>query len=173
MERQALACAEPQGDVEPILPVMSSRQIPLCGVRRHHSIGANMCASAPQRIRISRVAIIVALTIASTTVAKADTFGPVRYDPTTNQILVIIHYRGTNPNHHFSIRWGHCRKLHGELHGPAPRAINLGILDQQGNDAARRGYTELVKVPLAGMSCRPATVTLWTPPNQYRSISIP
>ena len=131
-----------------------------------------MCASPPQRIWISRVAIIVALTIASTTVAKADTFGPVRYDPTTNQILVIIQYRGTNPNHHFSIRWGHCRKLHGELHGPAPRAINLGILDQQGNDAARRGYTELVKVPLAGMSCRPATVTLWTPPNQYRSISI-
>ena len=132
-----------------------------------------MCASAWLRNRISLPVIILALTIASTTVAKADTFGPVRYDPTTNQILVIIHYRGTNPNHHFSIRWGHCRKLHGKLHGSAPRAINLGILDQQGNDAARRGYTELVKVPLAGMSCRPATVTLWTPPNQYRSISIP
>ena len=173
MERQALACAELQGDFELFLPVMSPRRIPLWGVRRHHSIGANMCASAPQRIRISRVAIIVALTIASTTVAKADTFGPVRYDPTTNQILVTIHYRGTNPNHQFSIQWGRCRKLHGQLHGPAPRAIDLGILDQQGNDAARRGYTELVKVPLAGMTCRPATVTLWTSPNQYRSIAVP
>ncbi len=132
-----------------------------------------MRASAWQQNRISLLAIILAATIATTTVAKADTFGAVHYDPKTNQILVTIHYRGTNPNHHFSIQWGRCRKLHGHLHGPATRAIDLGILDEQGNDAARKPYTELVKVPLAGMPCRPATVTLWTPPNQYRSIAIP
>ena len=118
-------------------------------------------------------AIILALAMATTTVAMADTFGPVHYDARTNQILVIIHYRGTNPNHHFSIQWGRCRKLHGQLHGPAPRAISLGILDEQGNDAAKKRYTRLLKVPLGGMSCRPATVTLWTSPNQYRSIAIP
>ena len=132
-----------------------------------------MCASGRKQNQLSFLAIILSFTIATTTVAKADTFGPVRYDPTTNQILVTIHYRGTNPNHQFSIQWGRCRKLHGQLHGPAPRAIDLGILDQQGSDAARRGYTELVKVPLAGMTCRPATVTLWTSPNQYRSIAVP
>ncbi len=132
-----------------------------------------MYASAWQRNRISLLAILLALTIATTTVAKADTFGPVHYDPKNNQLLVTIHYRGTNPNHHFSIQWGRCRKLHGQLHGPAPRAIALGILDEQGNDAAKRRYTKLIKVPLAGMPCRPATVNLWTSPNQTRSITIP
>lgn len=132
-----------------------------------------MCASAWRRNRVCIPVIILALTIATTPVAKADTFGPVHYDPTTNQILVTIRYRGTNPNHHFSIQWGRCRKLHGQLHGPAPRAVDVGILDEQGNDAANRPFTKLVKVPLAGMPCRPATVTLWTSPNQYRSINIP
>ena len=132
-----------------------------------------MCASGRKQNQLSFLAIILSFTIATTTVAKADTFGAVHYDPQTNQILVIIHYRGTNPNHHFSIQWGRCRKLHGQLHGPAPRAIDLGILDEQGNDAARKPYTKLVEVPLAGISCRPAMVTLWTPPNQYRSIAIP
>jgi len=123
--------------------------------------------------RIGIPATILALAMATTTVAMADTFGPAHYNARTNQIFVTIHYRGTNRNHHFSIQWGRCRKLHGHLHGPAPRAISLGILDDQGNDAAKRPYTKLVKVPLARMSCRPATVTLWTSPNQYRSIVIP
>ena len=117
--------------------------------------------------------MILALTLTATSVAKADTFGPVHYDPNTNQILVTIHYRGTNPHHHFSIQWGRCRKLHENLHGPAPRVIALSILDEQGNDAAKRPYTKLVKVSLAGMPCRPATVNLFTPPGQYRSINIP
>lgn len=132
-----------------------------------------MFASAWRRNWSFLPALILVATIVTTAVARADTFGSVRYDPKTHQILVIIHYRGTNPHHHFAIQWGRCRKLHGQLHGPEPRAINLGILDEQGNDAARKPYTKLVKVPIAGMPCRPATVTLWTSPNQYRSIKIP
>ena len=135
--------------------------------------GTHMRASARQRNWISLPVITLALTITILTVARADTFGPVNYNSKANQILVTIHYWGTNPNHHFSIEWGRCRKLHGQIHGPAPRVINLGILDEQGNDAAKRRYTKLIKVPLAGMPCRPATVNLWTPPNQYRSINIP
>jgi hypothetical protein len=132
-----------------------------------------MSTSGWRRRRIGFPATILTLAMAITTIAMADTFGPVHYDARTNQILVIIHYRGTNPHHHFTIQWGRCRKLHGHLHGPAPRAVSLGILDEQGNDAARRRYTKLVKIPLARMPCRPATVTLWTSPNQYRSINIP
>ena len=132
-----------------------------------------LCASAWRRNWIRAPLVILALTIATITAARADSFGPVYYNPRTNEILVIIYYRGTNPNHYFSIQWRRCRKLHGQLHGRAPRAINLGILDDQGNDAARRPYTKLVKVPLTGVSCLPATVTLWTSPNQYQSIKIP
>ena len=173
MQRKVPSWAELQGDIGPILTVMSPRRIPLSGVRRHHSVSANMCANAWLRNRISLPVIILALTIATATVARADTFGSVHYDAKSNQILVTVHYWGTSSNHHFSVQWGRCRKLHGNLHGPAPRAIDLGILDAQGNDAAKRRYTQLVIVSLAGMSCRPATVNLWTSPNQYRSISIP
>ena len=68
---------------------------------------------------------------------------------------------------------GRCHKLHDQIQGPPRKIINLGIIDEQGNDAATKHYTKIVRVPLAGLSCRPATVTLWTPPNQYTRIVIP
>lgn len=105
--------------------------------------------------------------------ARADTFGPVHYDPKSDQLIVTMIYDGTNPNHHFSIQWGRCRKLVDQLGEPAHQIINLGILDDQGNDAATNSYTKTVRVPLAGLGCRPATATLWTPPHQYTSVDIP
>ncbi|MGA7541266.1 MAG: hypothetical protein WBW93_21095 [Steroidobacteraceae bacterium] len=93
----------------------------------------------------------------------ADAFGPVHYDPNSDQLIVTVLYDGTNPNHHFSIQWGPCRKIVDQLHEPAHRVIEVDVLDDQGNDAATKSYTEVVKIPLAGLSCRPATVTLWTP----------
>jgi hypothetical protein len=55
----------------------------------------------------------------------------------------------------------------------AHKIIHVGILDDQGNDAAMKSYTKIVRKPLAGLSCRPATVTLWAPPNSGTSIDIP
>ncbi len=121
---------------------------------------------------IASAGLVVAL-IAGTTDAMAETFGPVRYDPKADQLIVTVIYDGTNPNHHFSTEWGRCRKLVDQPSEPAHQTINLGILDDQGNDAANKSYTETVRVPLAGLSCRPATVTLWTPPDQYASLEIP
>ena len=116
---------------------------------------------------------LLAITVMMVTAVQADTFGPVRYDAKKNQIIVTMIYDGTNPNHHFSIRWGRCHKLQDQLQGPPRKIINVGILDDQGNDAARKRYTKIVLVSLAGLSCRPATVTLWTPPNQYTRLDIP
>lgn len=107
------------------------------------------------------------------TAATAANFGPVRYDPQSNQLIVTMLYQGTTPNHHFSIQWGACRKLDDQLHGPGHQIIDVGVLDDQGDDAATNSYTEVVTVPLAGMPCRPATVTLWTPPHFTASIDIP
>lgn len=87
--------------------------------------------------------------------------------------IVTVFYSGTNPNHHFSIEWGRCRMLRDRLHGPGPRTIGLRLLDEQGNDAAIKQDTKVIKVPLARLSCRPATVTLWIPPNSYISVHIP
>ena len=111
--------------------------------------------------------------VTATTAVMADAFGPVLYDPKRDQIIVTMIYDGTNANHHFTIQWGHCRKLHDQLQGRTRKIINVGILDDQWNDVAKKRYTKIVRVPLAGLSCRPATVTLWTPPNQYTRIAIP
>ena len=133
-----------------------------------------MRLSATRRYVLSGSLIAFAfMMMTTTTVVMADAFGAVHYDPKSDQLIVTMIYDGTNPDHHFSIRWGRCRELHDQLQGPARKIINVGIVDEQGNDAAVKRYTKIVRVSLAGLSCRPATVTLWTPPNQYTRIEIP
>ncbi|HUA23435.1 MAG TPA: hypothetical protein VMA54_04915 [Steroidobacteraceae bacterium] len=118
------------------------------------------------------ITFAVAMVVANA-VVMAEDFGDVHYDAKGDQIIVTVTYDGTNPNHHFSIRWGRCQNIHDQLHGPARKIVDVGILDDQGNDAAIKSYTETVRVPLAGLSCRPATVTLWAPPNSSTSVDIP
>ena len=117
--------------------------------------------------------IAVALAMATNTaVVKAASFGSVRYDSSGDQLVVTMIYDGTNPNHHFSIQWGSCSKL-GQPDQPAHQTIDVSILDDQWNDAATKTYTETVRIPLAIVSCRPATVTLRTAPDFLTSVDIP
>ena len=137
----------------------------------HQNTGAHlrMCACRWKWVPGS----LLAITVMTVTAVRADTFGPVHYDPKKNQIIVTMIYDGTTPNHHFSIRWGRCHKFHDQPQGPAHKIVNVGVLDDQGNDAAMKRYTKIVRVPLAGLSCRPVTVTLWTPPNSSTTLDIP
>lgn len=105
--------------------------------------------------------------------AMADAFGSAHYDPKNDQLIVTMLYDGTTPNHHFSIQWGPCRKVFTQLHEPPRKVIEVDIVDDQGNDAATRSYSEIVRVPLAGMSCRPSSVVLWTQPDVTISLDIP
>ena len=114
----------------------------------------------------------VATVMAAATVS-ADTVGPVHYDPKRDQLIVTMFYDGTNPNHHFSIRWGSCQKLRDQLHGRSHQIIYVSIIDDQGNDAAMKSYRKVIRVPLAGLSCRPATVTVSAPPKSYASLDVP
>jgi hypothetical protein len=144
------------------------------GVALKPPMGARVKAGGVRGKWLSGLLIaFVLMMVTANNAAMADAFGPVHYDPKKDQIIVTMIYDGTNPHHQFTIQWGRCHKLHDRLQGPARKIINVGILDKQGNDAARKRYTKIVKVPLAGLSCKPATVTLWTPPNQYTSIVIP
>jgi hypothetical protein len=125
-----------------------------------------------RRLEDLRACLLIALAIAmvtDTAVVMAASFGPVRYDPNSDQLIVTMIYDGTNPNHHFSIQWGPCRKLD----QPPRQTIDASILDDQWNDAATKTYTETVRVPLATLSCRPATVTLRSPPDFYTSLDVP
>jgi len=105
--------------------------------------------------------------------AMADAFGSAHYDPKSDQLIVTMLYEGTNPSHHFSIQWGPCRKMFTQLHEPPHKVIEVEIVDDQGNDAATKSYTKVVRVPLAGMSCRPSSVVLRTQPNITISLDIP
>lgn len=117
--------------------------------------------------------IAVAAAMATDTdAAMAASFGPVRYDPTSDQLIVTMIYDGTKPDHHFSIQWGTCRKVD-QPDQRAHQTIDVSILDDQWNDAATKPYTETIRVPLATLSCRPATVTLRTAPEFYTSVDIP
>jgi hypothetical protein len=114
--------------------------------------------------------IVVAVTLATAAAAvMAASFGPVRYDPNSDQLIVTMIYDGTNPDHHFSIQWGPCRKLD----QPEHQTIGVSILDDQWNDAATKTYTKTITVPLATLSCRPATVTLRTAPDFITTLYIP
>jgi hypothetical protein len=107
--------------------------------------------------------------VAVGTGVMAANFGSVHYDPTGDRLIVTMIYDGTNPNHHFSVQWGTCHKVD----EPAHQIIEASILDDQWNDAATTTYRETVNVPLGTLSCRPATVTLRSPPDFYTSVDIP
>src|SRR5215831_16723141 len=109
-------------------------------------------ASAPglsRRLEDSRTFLLIAVAAAMATDAAAvmaAAFGSVHYDPDSDQLIVTMIYDGTNPNHHFSIQWGQCRKLD-QPGQPAHQAIDVSILDDQWNYAATKTYTETVKIP--------------------------
>jgi hypothetical protein len=100
--------------------------------------------------------------------ALADNFGPVRYDVKADELVITMLYRGTNPDHDFSLQWGKCRRL---PHGTSE--IVAEVLDTQASDAARQDYKKLIRIPLAALNCRPARLTLRTAPRFYYTLPIP
>ena len=101
---------------------------------------------------------------------KADNFARVRYDRSTDRLIVTMAYGGTNPNHHFSLKWGECQaNQSGNLPG-----VTAEVLDDQYDDVAEQEFTKTVRFKLAGMPCpRPASVTLRTAPRFFYTLTIP
>ena len=102
--------------------------------------------------------------------ASADNFVKVRYDRRTDRLIVTMVYGGTNPNHHFSLKWGECQvNQSGDLPG-----VTAEVLDDQFEDQAQQDFTKTVRFGLAGMPCpRPASVTLRTAPRFFYTLTIP
>jgi hypothetical protein len=94
----------------------------------------------------------------------------VQYDKPTDQLIVTVSYRGTNPNHVFSTKWGACRPNQaGGLPG-----VTVEVLDDQFKDEARESYKKTTRFSLEGMPCgRPATITLRTAPRFLYTLTIP
>ena len=102
--------------------------------------------------------------------AHADNFGRVRYDAQADQLVVTMIYRGSNPDHAFSLKWGPCQAHQsGDLPG-----VTLEVLDDQFNDPAQQDYRKTVRFSLAELPCpRPAKVSLRTAPRFFYSLTIP
>jgi hypothetical protein len=102
--------------------------------------------------------------------AHADNFGGVRYDRQTDQLVVTMIYRGTNPNHKFSLKWGKCQaNQSGTLPG-----VTVEVLDDQFGDPARQDFQKTKRFSLAELPCpRPASVTLTTAPRFFYTLTIP
>jgi hypothetical protein len=102
--------------------------------------------------------------------AHADNFGNVYYDKKTDRLVVSMVYRGSNPNHKFSLQWGDC-KTDQSVNIPT---VTADILDDQFEDDAQMDFRKTTRFSLAGLPCsRPASVTLRTAPRFFYTLTIP
>ncbi|HEY2682232.1 MAG TPA: hypothetical protein VGI93_01875 [Steroidobacteraceae bacterium] len=117
------------------------------------------------RMRTGR--IFLAIAILAFGPAFADNFAGVRYDPKTDELVVRMRYRGTNPDHNFTVQWGQCRQT------DQGSTIDGDVLDDQARDGAHQSFTKTVRFDVSGIACRPARVTLHTAPRFYYQILLP
>ncbi len=102
--------------------------------------------------------------------AGADNFADIHYSKRTDRLVVTMLYRGSNPNHNFSLKWGPCLANQA---GGLPGAT-AEVLDDQFDDAERQNFSKTMRFSLAGMPCpRPASVTLRTAPRFFHTLTIP
>jgi hypothetical protein len=101
--------------------------------------------------------------------SRADNFAHVYYDVRKDRLVVTVYYRGTNPDHVFSLKWGQCR----EPQDGRGREIVAEVLDSQWDDVASRDFKTTTRFSLENLQCRPAKVTLRTAPRFYYTLQIP
>jgi hypothetical protein len=126
---------------------------------------------AQQSIFCSGLSLVslAAATLASLN-AQADNFGRVYYDKKANMLVVTMIYRGTNPNHQFSLKWGECQI---DPSSGMPSA-SAEVLDDQFSDAAQMNFKKTTRFNLTALPCaRPASVTLRTAPRFFYTLTIP
>lgn len=100
--------------------------------------------------------------------AAAVTVTVLTYDAGKDQLVMTIAYRGTNPDHRFTVKWDPCKRLDDE------RMQILGLLvDSQPNDLARQEFTTPLRIDLRDFSCRPSKVTIKTSTGFFHSVDIP
>jgi len=136
-------------------------------LREHACLGNSasrpVCAARPGRA-------LAALCLLATSPVWPDTFSGAHYDAKTNELVVTMVYGGSNPDHQFSVQWGECQTAPdgGNMH-----QIAVEVIDSQWNDVAKQTFTKTVRFSLAGITCRPATVTLRTAPRYEVTLQIP
>jgi hypothetical protein len=101
-------------------------------------------------------------------VTRADDFENVSYDPAADELVIVVDYSGTNPDHQFTLDWGDC-----QTKDDNQKELFGDLIDQQSRDAARQDYRKTLRFSLADVDCRPATLTLRTAPRFLATVTIP
>lgn len=120
-----------------------------------------------RRVTLARlVACIAALLYFP--IAGAVTVTVLTYDAAKDQLVMTVAYRGTNPDHTFTVQWDPCKKLNDE------RMQIFGLLvDSQPNDRALQEFTKSQRIDLRDFTCRPSKVTIKTSTGIFNSVDIP
>jgi len=113
-----------------------------------------------------RLAAAVVLALLAQPAAHAAVFTYVDYDHSSDELVLEIAYRGTNPRHLFSLEWGECSESR-------PYQTVARVIDSQWRDLAERDYRVWRRFSLAGLACRPALVTLRIGRVAHASIYVP
>ena len=99
---------------------------------------------------------------------RADNFGTVHYDKKNDRLVITMRYRGTNPNHKFSLKWGQCEaKQSGNLPG-----VTVEVLDDQYEDPEQQDFKKTTYFSLTNLPCRPARLTLRSAPRFFYTLTI-
>jgi hypothetical protein len=101
--------------------------------------------------------------------ARGDTFSGVSYDARNDELVVTMAYRGTNPDHTFSLKWGSCQTLA----GASEPEIVAEVLDSQWQDATSQPFKKTTRFSLENLPCRPVKLTLRTAPHFFVTLHIP
>jgi|ERR1019366_307429 hypothetical protein len=102
-------------------------------------------------------------------VVHADTFSRVYYDDRKDELVVTMAYRGTNPDHTFSLKWGSCQTL---ANATEPEIV-AEVLDSQWQHVASQPFKKTTRFSLSDLPCRPVKLTLRTAPRFYVTLQIP
>ena len=92
------------------------------------------------------------------------------YDPETDEIVARIAYRGTNPDHEFSLRWDGCKPLQ---NASVPYQIGAQVIDSQWDDRAQQDFNKTVRFALKSLTCRPARVSLHSAAGFVQTLDVP
>jgi hypothetical protein len=100
---------------------------------------------------------------------QADNFSNVYYSVRKDQLVVTMAYRGTNPDHTFSLKWGQCK----DLAEGGGSEVDAEVLDSQWQDVEQSDFKKTMRFSLASIPCRPAKLTLRSAPRFFYTVQIP
>jgi hypothetical protein len=120
--------------------------------------------------RTSNGRMLAVLACALGASVHADTFASVHYDAHSDELIATMIYRGTNPNHAFTLQWDPCPD---KTDSRSFYEIGADVLDAQWNDAALRPFRKVAHFSLTTLLCRPAEVTLRSAPRFRYTIVVP